>query len=68
MPRSSSTLAAQPCPDGLCSQNCQFFLNKVSAEVDELKKTTKDMFAGVCLDCFKADGKFDGECRIKHGK
>ena len=37
-------------------------------QVTQLKQQAKDVSAGVCLDCFKAGGRFEGECRFKHDK
>lgn len=65
MAKGSSVLAVQPCDIAMCLQRCQIFLNNVTAEVKELKQTTEEMFVGVCLDCFKGNGK---DCRVKHDK
>ena len=36
--------------------------------IDHLQKLARDAFAGACLDCFKAGGKFRGRCRFEHAK
>lgn len=68
MPTASSAVDVQLCEHHLCSKECKAFLTKVSTEVKELKQKTSDMFVGVCLDCFKASGRFEGECRFKHDR
>lgn len=68
MPKASSAIAVQPCDDAMCLQRCQIFLNKVNEEVKDLKHKASEMFTGICLDCFNANGRFEGECRIKHEK
>lgn len=34
--------------------------------VVDLKEKAGNIFAGVCLDCLKAGGKSEGNCRFKH--
>ena len=37
-------------------------------ELATLRRQLEEKFVGVCLDCFKAGGLFDGQCRIEHDK
>jgi hypothetical protein len=61
-------ILANLCTETHCSVRCRAFLATLNNEVQELRRMTDEMFVGVCLDCFKAKGKFDGDCRFKHEK
>lgn len=54
-----------PCFCELCS-TYPTALDDLHSNLQTLKEQAKSVAAGVCLDCFKAGGKFDGECRIPH--
>ncbi|TKA61291.1 hypothetical protein B0A55_10400 [Friedmanniomyces simplex] len=47
---------------------CEDVKSRFGLAVDIVKKMHKDRLWGLCLDCFKAGGVKDGECRYEHSK
>jgi len=47
---------------------CEHVKTRFSLAVDVVKKMHKDRLWGLCLDCFKAGGVKEGECRYEHSK
>ena len=47
---------------------CEDVKEKFSNALAAMKKDQGGRLWGLCLDCFKADGVFTGECRYEHTK
>ncbi|KAK0249588.1 hypothetical protein LTR02_001922 [Friedmanniomyces endolithicus] len=47
---------------------CEDVKTRFGLAVDVVKKMHKDRLWGLCLDCFKAGGVKEGECRYEHSK
>lgn len=47
---------------------CEGIKIKFTEHLDTLKDIQKDRLWGLCLDCYKAGGVNDGECRYEHAK
>ena len=60
--------SVQPCTADGCSDLLRDRFRQRRNDVEILKERAKDVFAGACLDCYKAGGKFEGECRFQHNK
>ena len=49
-----------------CTQTPAEVMSKFEDELDFLDNRASDVFAGVCLDCFKAGRESGMMCRVKH--
>ncbi|EMC93041.1 hypothetical protein BAUCODRAFT_77218 [Baudoinia panamericana UAMH 10762] len=47
---------------------CAHIKTKFAVAVGMVKKLHQQRLWGMCLDCFKADGRFEGDCRVEHIK
>lgn len=60
-PKISRTLA--------CSyESCPSIVNDFKDAIENAKVEASELFAGLCLDCFKSGGDYQGQCRFKHEK
>lgn len=62
------TYEVEHCADGCCEPDTEDVFDTFRHQVQILKKMTKGIFHGLCLDYFKAGGSFGGTCRFKHRK
>ena len=57
---------ATACNYSNCAYVCREFLDIMEKKLGELKEEAREINAGVCLDCFKAQETKARPCRIKH--
>lgn len=53
----------RPCNSPACVSGCELFLMRINGRLGEVQEHTKNVFVGVCLDCYKAKYKLGGTCR-----